>query len=261
VKIHYKGFHPKFDEWITLKDVPSRIRPYGRSKNIPRKDQGGPKQFQLPRSSNSRATYQQVPGTRSGRDYNEDKGYNRVKSPHAERSSSSNSGPGGELTTYNTTSVQQEAQINRTANNNQQEDSESTLSPDDARTRRIGNLSEQYARYADALGKQGLTVVPVLGDGNCLFRAVAHQIYGDETYHDIVRAKCLDYMEAESEFFCQFVEGGKELFPLYLQAKRMDACWGDDPEIEVGSGLLFAAYTSAAAMQLFLYVAPHAQLV
>jgi hypothetical protein len=40
-------------------------------------------------------------------------------------------------------------------------------------------------------------------------------------------------MESEADFFCQFVEGGRESFPYYLQAKRCDACWGDDPEIEV----------------------------
>jgi OTU domain-containing protein 5 len=103
----------------------------------------------------------------------------------------------------------------------------------DERTRRITNLSEQFRTYSDALAKQNLSVVSVEGDGNCLFRAVAHQVYGNESYHRVVRAKCLDYMEVEADFFSQFVEGGKEFFPLYLRAKRMDACWGDDPEIEV----------------------------
>lgn len=104
---------------------------------------------------------------------------------------------------------------------------------DDARTRRITALSERYAQYTHALSEQGLHIEAVEGDGNCLFRAVAHQIYGDENLHNLVRQKCLDYMESESEFFSQFVEGGRDMFPFYLRAKRMDACWGDDPEIEV----------------------------
>ena len=62
---------------------------------------------------------------------------------------------------------------------------------------------------------------------------MAHQIYGDDSYHSLVREKCCNYMESEADFFSQFVEGGREMFPFYLQAKRMDACWGDDPEIEV----------------------------
>ncbi|KAJ1422193.1 hypothetical protein B484DRAFT_308075, partial [Ochromonadaceae sp. CCMP2298] len=77
-----------------------------------------------------------------------------------------------------------------------------------------------------------LRVVPVSGDGNCLFRAVAHQVYGDEELHGMVRAKCVDYMECAAAFFSQFVEGGADMFPHYLAAKRTDGCWGDDPEIE-----------------------------
>ena len=30
----------------------------------------------------------------------------------------------------------------------------------------------------------------------------------------------------------QFVEGGMAAFPFYVQAKRLNACWGDDPEIQ-----------------------------
>ena len=43
----------------------------------------------------------------------------------------------------------------------------------------------------------------------------------------------MDYMEADAGFYSQFVEGGMEAFPFYLQAKRLNACWGDDPEIQV----------------------------
>ena len=118
--------------------------------------------------------------------------------------------------------------VDNTNDNDGEEDEESLR-----RTRRITTLSQQYVQYTQALARQQLAVVPVSGDGNCLFRAVAHQVYGDENYHSLVRQKCVDYMESETDFFSQFVEGGKEMFPYYLQAKRTDACWGDDPEIEV----------------------------
>lgn len=110
----------------------------------------------------------------------------------------------------------------------------------DERTRKISDISDQYLRYKRALEQQNLRVFPVLGDGNCLFRAVAHQVYGDDRLHYLVRSKCVDYMEQESDFFSQFIEGGKESFPLYLQAKRMDACWGDDPEITVSLHVVIA---------------------
>lgn len=34
----------------------------------------------------------------------------------------------------------------------------------------------------------------MLEDGNCLFRAVADQVYGDSETYDVVRQMCIDYM-------------------------------------------------------------------
>lgn len=52
-----------------------------------------------------------------------------------------------------------------------------------------------YEHYGRALRNKGLRVVPVEGDGNCLFRSVSHQVYGDDSHHRLVRARCMDYME------------------------------------------------------------------
>ena len=78
-----------------------------------------------------------------------------------------------------------------------------------------------------------MNVKRVQGDGNCLFRSVAHQIYGQDSLHALIRAKCMDYMQGDADFFSQFVEGGLANFALYLAAKRVNSCWGDDPEIQV----------------------------
>jgi OTU domain-containing protein 5 len=34
----------------------------------------------------------------------------------------------------------------------------------------------------------------MLEDGNCLFRAVADQVYGDSEGYDLIRQMCIDYM-------------------------------------------------------------------
>ena len=81
-------------------------------------------------------------------------------------------------------------------------------------TRQISESSDRYNQYTQALHNQGLTIVSVNGDGNCLFRAVAHQVYGNEDLHILVRAYCVWYMEIEAAFFCQFVEGGIRSAPL-----------------------------------------------
>ncbi|KAL7253809.1 hypothetical protein ACSBR1_008200 [Camellia fascicularis] len=40
---------------------------------------------------------------------------------------------------------------------------------------------------------QGLEVKRMLEDGNCLFRAVADQLYVDSDTYDLVRQMCIDY--------------------------------------------------------------------
>jgi len=74
-----------------------------------------------------------------------------------------------------------------------------------------------------------LTVYSIEPDGNCLFRAVAHQVYGDVEQHDIVRADCMDYMEKHRDRFEILVEAGK--FEEYMEKMRQPKEWGDDAEI------------------------------
>lgn len=47
---------------------------------------------------------------------------------------------------------------------------------------------------SDIKRKKGLDMHRILGDGNCLFRAMAHQVYGDVDMHNDVRQLCVDYM-------------------------------------------------------------------
>ena len=73
------------------------------------------------------------------------------------------------------------------------------------------------------------------GDGNCLFRAVALQVYGDASSHGEVRRRCLDYMADDEEHFGQFVPG--EAFGDYVSRKRRDGAYGNNPEIQAVSEL------------------------
>ena len=41
---------------------------------------------------------------------------------------------------------------------------------------------------------KGLELKKMLEDGNCLFRAVADQVYGDSDAYDLTRQMCIDYM-------------------------------------------------------------------
>uniref|UniRef100_K3WER0 ubiquitinyl hydrolase 1 n=1 Tax=Globisporangium ultimum (strain ATCC 200006 / CBS 805.95 / DAOM BR144) TaxID=431595 RepID=K3WER0_GLOUD len=90
----------------------------------------------------------------------------------------------------------------------------------------------RFEQYRNALEAQGLQIYPIEGDGNCLFRSVSHQVYGDDRHHAVVRAMCMDYMESEKEYFEPYVVGDMEAFLRYLNYKRRQGVWGDDPELQ-----------------------------
>ena len=59
-----------------------------------------------------------------------------------------------------------------------------------------------YEKFCDKLEKKSkLRVIDMDEDGNCLFRAIARQLYGDSKYHRIVRIKCMDYINLKAEVF------------------------------------------------------------
>ncbi len=188
VKIHYKGYAAKFDEWLDRST--DRIRPFSKVKAHVQVRKEAAKQWKIPGG-----------GARPPSDHNKEN--LGLKRPFSAPSADS------------------------------EQHSPAERPEEEDRQRKITASSANYARYQATLASHRLAVFPVSGDGNCLFRSVAHQVYGDDRLHELVRARCLDYMESEADFFCQFVEGGREMFPLYLRAKRLNGCWGDDPEIEV----------------------------
>ncbi|KAL6075284.1 OTU domain-containing protein [Balamuthia mandrillaris] len=79
------------------------------------------------------------------------------------------------------------------------------------------------------LKKQGLSVRRMKGDGNCLFRAVADQVYGDQEMHDIIRKNCMDFMQGESAHYSQFIA---ENFDDYIRRKRQDKEYGNNIELQ-----------------------------
>ncbi|KAF5470936.1 hypothetical protein F2P56_011423 [Juglans regia] len=76
---------------------------------------------------------------------------------------------------------------------------------------------------------KGFEVKRMLEDGNCLFRAVADQVYGDSENYDLTRQMCIDYMERERDHFSQFITEG---FTSYCKRKRRDKVYGNNVEIQ-----------------------------
>ena len=201
VKVHYMGWHFKFDAWLGRQS--NRIRPYGRNKPVAERRRREQKLWRVPGNPQIYAD-----------------GDRKSSSKSAQNVSKTD-----DSTMRGTDSTSDNQDLRRSDNDSEDAD----------HRRQISQISDRYTQYIEALSTQPvpLKVVSVPGDGNCLFRSVAHQVYGDYELHNLVRQRCMDYMEADAGFYSQFVEGGMEAFPFYLRAKRLNACWGDDPEIQV----------------------------
>uniref|UniRef100_A0A0K0DKW0 ubiquitinyl hydrolase 1 n=1 Tax=Angiostrongylus cantonensis TaxID=6313 RepID=A0A0K0DKW0_ANGCA len=76
---------------------------------------------------------------------------------------------------------------------------------------------------------RGFEIKVVRGDGSCMFRAVADQIYADEGMHDEVRRLCMDYMERNRDHFAPFVT---ENFSRYIARKRQPGQYGNHVELQ-----------------------------
>ncbi|KAI6181191.1 Deubiquitinating enzyme A [Aphelenchoides besseyi] len=89
---------------------------------------------------------------------------------------------------------------------------------------------ELEVSFVESMKKnRGFNVKVVKGDGACMFRAVADQIYGDEEMHFDVRRLCMDYIAGNRDHFSQFIT---EDFTEYLARKRNVDVHGNHVELQ-----------------------------
>jgi OTU domain-containing protein 3 len=74
-------------------------------------------------------------------------------------------------------------------------------------------------------------VTCVQSDGNCLFRAIADQIDGDESLHMKYRVLSVEHMRKNPDFFKPFVETEELRFEEYLDEMEGEGCYADTAEI------------------------------
>jgi hypothetical protein len=110
---------------------------------------------------------------------------------------------------------------------------------------------EWFARGLDALG---LRLARAEGDGNCLFRSLAHQIYGDQELHRLVRHACVSFIAANRDVFAPFctLEEEAEGFEGYVALMARERTWGGEPELQA------AAMVYGRAIEVYAYAAPPA---
>lgn len=94
---------------------------------------------------------------------------------------------------------------------------------------------------------KGLYASEIQGDGNCLFRALSDQFYGDGgKAHGAVRAQIVGYMREHAEDFRVFIEcEGEETWDQHLKRMSQDGVFGDHAEI--------VAFARAADVNVIIY--------
>ncbi len=96
---------------------------------------------------------------------------------------------------------------------------------------------EREAMFRAELSRRAWRVAEVRADGNCLFRAIAYAAWGEEDLHGTLRARVMDYVVEERDYFSQFVA---EDFPRYVRRKRRDGTHGNHVELQAAADLLGA---------------------
>ena len=69
-------------------------------------------------------------------------------------------------------------------------------------------------------------------DGNCLFRAIADQLEGNEKLHRKYRQEAVDYIQQNKDLYAPFIEDD-ETIDQYLQDIERDGVWGGQLELTV----------------------------
>ncbi len=99
---------------------------------------------------------------------------------------------------------------------------------------RYQSLEKQIDRALGVL--YGVSIAPIKADGNCLFRAFARAILGDEERHPETRAAIVAFMRASEELRLFIVsddeaEDGAAYAERYLEEMGKAGTWGDQVEI------------------------------
>ena len=80
--------------------------------------------------------------------------------------------------------------------------------------------------------------IKITGDGNCLFRAILYCLFKDDSQHFELRQKVCQYMLNNRTDFEGFVDLQQGNFDDYIEEKRYDGIWGDEPELIAASQML-----------------------
>ena len=75
--------------------------------------------------------------------------------------------------------------------------------------------------FEERMARIGMYITEVEGDGNCLYRAVAHQFFMDESRHMEIREMVYKHMQKHRDRFQPFIDGDFEQYLEMLRTVRI----------------------------------------
>ena len=127
------------------------------------------------------------------------------------------------------------------------------------------SLGVERRRLRDRLQDFGLREHAVASDGNCQFRAIAHQLCGNDERHDAVRKRVVGQLALEPERYAEFcmVEDAEDAdFESFVRRMGNDGEWGDAVTLQAAAdvyGIVVCLITSYDQRGIFR-VEPRARL-
>ena len=134
----------------------------------------------------------------------------------------------------NTNSMSDENKILQDEGNVQYDFRKTIVEKDEKKikTRAEKKESQLFSNLLKQLRERNLKLVNVRGDGNCFFRAIAHQMYGGESQHQKVREEAVQEVIKNSNRHRNFVAGS---FDKYVSNLSTDREWADNAAIQATS--------------------------
>ena len=93
---------------------------------------------------------------------------------------------------------------------------------------------DEDAELRDQIRELGLRVKEVAADGNCFFRAMCDQRWGNEHDHLALRRHTIQYMQANRDNFEPFIEDD-EKWDAYIERMSEDGTWAGNMELQAAS--------------------------
>ena len=83
-------------------------------------------------------------------------------------------------------------------------------------------------------------IVPILGDGNCLFRALSKLTYGEEEWHSFMRALLVEFVSQNREIFQSYCTGD---ITHHLSKMKHERSWGIHVELQAARSTDLCVYS------------------